>query len=591
MVLKANVEWTEFYEYKGNIMKRLEVPKGGQAITAVTYNGGEVTGIVNGTPRGDEIFTSPYRTVGLIDGKAYLLRFTPVKNANNSSVYSMTGEYNETLTDILNELQLEGVYKASRAYAVTPSLENGYAAKYSGAMLMDGYGDYGYHINSGDVESLTLENQINGGWKKLNYEQARARLGFWDAVPWEHFMVSDGNGYLLGGGNLGSDNFNKYNANAAIDGGIGGVSAWDSFSSKIPEDLVNAVGMNGAGWVTTPKIPNAGKEYITRSLISDNVETKLDFITISKDKFGSMDYESEDYNFWGGGFVRLLMVTSAQSTHADISWSDVYTHTNKGSNDLVIASYITGQPGSKTWNLAYKDTMEVIVSAPLGYAEMPIFEDNGLKAISTQTAAAIQSHTLGSQVNIELVKDVFGKNGESGTLEQALSPAFEEGFGEGMTKTVELGIGAVVAAGGRLVSAFVDEIKQIFSVFSQGGEIAKGLTSMYSPINVISNAGGNSRSNSDIGAYYWDGVVGLGWWSRNDTKGIGSSYALFGGTSRNRTNNYMFNTIYGTKEVMRNFVLNRSEGLKEVFDEYPSVSYQQVPEPYLSEINQYKYNY
>lgn len=243
MVLKANIEWTEFYEYKGNIMKRLEPLKGGQSITAVTFNGGDVTAIVNGTPRGDDVFTSPYRTVGLINGKAYLLRFTPVKNANNSSVYSMTGEYNETLTYILNELQLEGVYKASRAYAVTPSLENGYNAKYSGAMLMDGYGDYGSHLNSGAVESLTLENQINGGWKKLNYNQATSRLGFGNAVSWEHFMISDGNGYLLGGGNLGSDNFNKYNANAVIDGGVGGVSAWDSFSSKIPTALTKSSGI------------------------------------------------------------------------------------------------------------------------------------------------------------------------------------------------------------------------------------------------------------------------------------------------------------------------------------------------------------
>lgn len=589
MVLKANVEWTEFYEFKGNIMKRLEAPKGGQSITAVTYNGGEVTGIVNGTPRGDDIFTSPYRTVGLINNKAYLLRFTPMKNANNSSVYNMTGEYNESLTDIIAGETVWGTYKASRSYAVTPSLENGYAAKYSGAMLMDGYGDYGEHLNNGAVENLTLENQINGGWKKLNYGQAISRLGFGNSVPWEHFMVSDGNGYLLGGGLLGSDNFNKYNANAAVDGGAYGASAWDSFSSKIPEDLVNAVGMDGAGASLTPKIPNAGKEYITRSLISDNVETKLDFITISKNKFGSMDYESEDYYFWGGGFVRLLMVTSAQSVHADISWSDVYTHTNKGTKDLVIASYITGQPGSKVWNLAYKDTMEVITSAPLGYAEMPIFEDNGLKALSTQTAASIQSSALGAKVNLGLIADVFEP--KNGTLAQALDNVKADNLFEAVAEPLALGLEAALTAGVRLVGAVFDEVKQVFSVFGQGDQIAKGLSSMYSPINVISNAGGNSRSNSNVGAYYWDGQVGLGWWARSDTKGIGSTYALFGGTPHNRTNNYLFNTIYGTKEVMRIFNLTRTVGMKEVFDEYPSVSYQEVPEPYLSELNQYKYNY
>jgi len=66
---------------------------------------------------------------------------------------------------------------------------------------------------------------------------------------------------------------------------------------------------------------------------------------------------------------------------------------------------------------------------------------------------------------------------------------------------------------------------------------------------------------------------------------------LFGGTDRNRTNNYEFNTIYGTKEVMSRFTINRAGGLKEIFDEYTSVSYQEVGEPHLSDLNQYKYNY
>lgn len=613
MALKVNVEWTEFYEYKGVIMKRPEAPKGDQKISAVTFNGGEVTGIVNGTPKGDEIFTSPYRTVGIINGKAYLLRFTPAKNANNSSVYNMTGEYNETLTEIITRYGVTGVYKASRSYVVNPSLETGYAAKYSGALLMDGYEDYGDHLSNGSAENIIAEKQVNGGWKKLTAEQAIARLGFDKSVPWEHFLVSDGNGYVLGGGSLASDNFNKYNTSAATDGGLEGVSAWDSFSSKIPDDLFSAAGMGSTGLALMAKIPDAGKEYITRSLISDEVETKLDHIVIPKEKFGSMDYDSEDYKFWGGGFVRLLMVTSAQSVHADIPWSDVYTHTSKGTQDLIISSYITGQPGSKMWNLAYKDTMEVIVSAPLGYAEMPIYEDNGMKSLSTQTAAAIQSSGLAAKVNMTLIGDLFTG---SGAIRKSQEDMFNNntvvgGSGNNIVtqgeasgeKTGDLDMAkdvlvdtaknaaGIAGAYFRLIAALFDEAKQAFSVFTQGDQIAKGLNSMYSPVNVISSAGGNSRSNSNIGAYYWDGVVGLGWWSRTDTKGIGSSYALFGGTDRNRTNNYEFNTIYGTKEIMRNFTLDRSKGFKELFDEYTSVSYQQIPEPYLTDLNQYKFNY
>lgn len=589
MVLKLNVEWTAFYEYKGVIMKRDKPPVGGQSINAVTFNGGDLTGIVNGTPKGDDIFTSPYRTIGLINNRAYLIRFTPAKNSNNSSVYNMTGEFNSTLTDIIVGDGVSGVYKASRTYISDASLESKYSARYSGAMLMEGYENYGESLYGGSVENLVVENQINGGWKKLNYQQSVGRLGFGNSVPWEHFMVSDGNGYLLGGGSLSSDNFDVFNANASIDGGGSGVSAWDSFSSKIPDDLLDAVGMNGIGLSLTPKIPNAGKEYITRSLISDNVETKLDYIKINKSRFGSMDYNSDDYNFWGGGFVRLLMVTSAQSTHVDISWEDVYTHTSKGKEDLVIASFITGQPGSKVWNLAYKDTMEVITSAPLGYAEMPIIEDNGLKALSTQTAASIQANALAAKVNMDLISDVFKP--KNGSLAQSLDNLKVDNAFEAFTEPIALVLGAAMTAGVRVVAAVVDEVKQVVSTIGQGGQIAKGLSSMYSPVNVIADAGGNTRSNSNVGAFYWDGSVSLGWWDRIDTKGIGSSYALFGGTENNRTNNYYLNTITGTKEVMDRFVINKYEGLKYLFDEYTSVSYQEVGEPHLTDLNQYKYNY